>query len=450
MIALVKTIKDLFGINKAIAFSTVAKAVQALGSLVTIVLVSKFLTQEEQGYYYTFHSILSIQVFVELGLGGIIIQYVAHEFAFLKIDNRNHVVGEDIHLGKLVALVRFFAKWYLVSAVLLFLILFVSGFSFFYNYSLNDSIEWQMPWLILIIATSLNLLLSPLFAFFEGVNKVKDVAFIRMITQMSSLVCIWTILLCGGKLYTASFTSLLNVIINILLLFKYKGLMSIYKNVITNEVKGEVNYFNEIFPYQWRVAISWMSGYFIFQLFNPVLFATCGAEVAGQMGMTLSVLNGILGLTLSWTSTNMPSWSSMVARKEYNALDVSFNKVLKSSSMVCFIGIMAFLLALYILNYYNIPLYGRFLPFYLSAILSTTIFFNNIINAWATYLRCHKKEPFIIQATIVGVANAFSTLITANFIGVQGVVIGYTSIVIFLSLPLSYVIFKTKKKLYNV
>ena len=34
-------------------------------------------------------------------------------------------------------------------------------------------------------------------------------------------------------------------------------------------------------------------GYFIFQLFNPVLFATEGAVVAGQMGMTLAALNGI-------------------------------------------------------------------------------------------------------------------------------------------------------------
>jgi len=34
----------------------------------------------------------------------------------------------------------------------------------------------------------------------------------------------------------------------------------------------EVDYKNEIFPLQWRIGLSWISGYFIFQLINPLLF----------------------------------------------------------------------------------------------------------------------------------------------------------------------------------
>ena len=159
---ILNAVKGKLGINRAIAYTTVARAIQAVGGFVTIFLVAHFMSQEEQGYYYTFNSILSIQMFVELGLGGIITQFIAHEFAFLRIKN-NQIEGGETHLAKLASLTRFFAKWYVVAAFLLFVILFLIGFSFFQSYSTNDTIEWRLPWLILIIATSLNLLLSPLF-----------------------------------------------------------------------------------------------------------------------------------------------------------------------------------------------------------------------------------------------------------------------------------------------
>lgn len=445
-----KIFKEKLGVTKAIAFNSIARAIQGAGGFVTVFLVAKFLTAAEQGYYYTFTSILSIQIFIELGLGGIITQFVAHEFAFLEISEQSIMDGDGYHLSRLSSLVRFFIKWYVCAALLLLFALIIVGFSFFRNYSVDENIEWSSPWVLLVIATSLNLLLSPLFAFYEGINKVKEVAFIRMVTQFTGLIFVWCILISGGKLYTASFTALLNLVINIILLFKYHSLVKIVVYLLKIDVKEKVDYFNEIFPYQWKIALSWMSGYFIFQLFNPVLFATCGARVAGQMGMTLSVLNGILGLTLSWTSTNIPLWSSLIAKKKYKDLDISFNNVLKSSSLVCFMGITFFLVFLLFMEKGGMPLGNRFLPFSISAILSITIFINNIINAWATYLRCHKKEPFILQAVIVGFASALSTILSANLLGVQGVVIGYTLIVVFISMPLSYYIFKIKKPLYNV
>ena len=55
----------------------------------------------------------------------------------------------------------------------------------------------------------------------------------------------------------------------------------------------------EIFPFQWKIALSWISGYLIFQLFNPVLFATEGSKIAGQMGMTMVAISGISSISIS-------------------------------------------------------------------------------------------------------------------------------------------------------
>lgn len=46
---------------------------------VTALLIAGKFTPQIQGYYYTFTNLLSLQIFVELGLGTVIIQFASHE-----------------------------------------------------------------------------------------------------------------------------------------------------------------------------------------------------------------------------------------------------------------------------------------------------------------------------------------------------------------------------------
>jgi hypothetical protein len=211
-----------------------------------------------------------------------------------------------------------------------------------------------------------------------------------------------------------------------------------------------VSYKKEIFPYQWRLALSWMSGYFIFQLFNPVVFASEGAVIAGQMGMTLAALNAVMSITLSWTGTKVPLWSSLIALKEFIKLDISFKKVLRHSSIIAILLMIGFSLFLIFLDYHNFDLSNRFLPWWLSSLLMITVVINNLVNAWATYLRCHKQEPFLLQAIVVGVLCAISTFLMAKYVGIEGIVLGYLLIISMVSLPLSYYIYDKNRRQWHV
>jgi len=75
------------GIDGAILYTTSARIIQAGGGIVTAFLLARFLSKEEQGFYFTFASVLAIQIFFELGLGGILTQFVAHEMAHIRIKN---------------------------------------------------------------------------------------------------------------------------------------------------------------------------------------------------------------------------------------------------------------------------------------------------------------------------------------------------------------------------
>ena len=214
--------------------------------------------------------------------------------------------------------------------------------------------------------------------------------------------------------------------------------------------KWSISYVKEIFPYQWRIALSWISGYFIFQLFNPILFATEGATVAGRMGMTLQALNGISALSMSWIVTKVPLFSQYIAKKDFSSLDNLFDKTLVSMLTINMILLFTFITVICTLNVYNLKYANKFLPILPTIILSLACFVNQLIFAWATYLRCHKKEPFLLQSIVFAVLVSLSTVFLGKQFGMIGIVTGYSSLVIFISLSWSYKIFTSKKKQWHL
>ncbi len=111
---------------------------------------------------------------------------------------------------------------------------------------------------------------------------------------------------------------------------------------------NSVHWRKEVWPFQWRIAISWISGYFVFQLFNPVLFAFKGPVAAGQMGMSLSIATALQAVAISWINTKAAPFGTMIARKEYGRLDQLFFQALKQSISVFALGaLMVWLGSLY-------------------------------------------------------------------------------------------------------
>ncbi|MFT3902305.1 MAG: hypothetical protein QM727_03995 [Niabella sp.] len=438
-----------FGVDKAILYTSLVKILQALGGFVTLFLIGTFMSKEEQGFYYTFASVLAIQVFFELGLGGIISQFVAHEMAHLQIKDRVHVLGDLKHVSRLNSLLHFCFKWYSVFAILLFVVLQMAGYYFFSKYGRDyPDVKWQIPWMIVAVGGALNLLLSPWMAVLQGMNKVKEMAKISLIQQLTVMFITWISLVLGAKLYISAINSMASVLV-LLGLYIRSEYPALLLNLYKTKLSEQISYAKEIFPLQWKIAVSWISGYFIFQFFNPIIFAFNGPVAAGKMGMTLTVLNAILFFTLTWTGTKVPLWSMFIARREFTELDASLKGVLKQSSIVCFIAISIAISCLFVFKLLNLPIYERFLPVGLCVLLFSSIPINNIITIWATYLRCFKKEPFLVQAVSIGLFSGLSTYITAKFFGVQYVVAGYVCITAFLSLPISYYIFKTKRIQYH-
>lgn len=450
---IIKSAAKKIGMDGAIAYASSARVFQAIAGVLNIFFIATFLSGEEQGFYFTFGSILAIQVFFELGFTGIMTQYVAHEAAYLTLEDSATYQGPERYKSRLTSLIHFCVKWYSVVALFFFVIINVVGFFYFNKFGQTQgTVEWKLPWLILSLGTALKLFQSPFTAIFTGLGKVKEMNKITFYQQVIVHVAQWVLFACGLKLYVIGIASMLGVIVWFLYVAS-TDMLKIFIGLLKGEVTERVSYMKEIFPYQWKIALSWISGYFIFQLFNPVLFATEGAVIAGQMGMTLSVLNAVQAFAMSWQNTKVPKYSVLIELKQYKELDSLFNVTLKQMAMVCgsllilTLGVVWFLRTTQ-LTIGNSILGDRFLDYFPLIMMIIPVFLQSFVNSWATYLRCHKEEPFLVNSICNGIACLLSTLILGNLFGVYGITIGYCAIQL-LFFPWGYYIFKTKKELWH-
>lgn len=449
------TIAKKIGIDKSIAYSSGARVIQGIAGVGSMFFISTFLTGIEQGFYFTFGSILALQVFFELGLSGIMIQYVAHEVSHLTLDCNGVYQGEDKYKSRLSHLVHFCVKWYAVISLLVLFFLIIVGFFYFQKYGSVQakSLDWRTPWMLICVATAVQLFVSPLTAILTGLGFVKETSKISFYQQLIVPLCTWIGLAYGFKLYVTGIGYIISVSIWFIFV-KRMNLILIIRNLWTIVVSEKVDYMKEIFPYQWKVATSWISGYFIFQLFNPVLFVTEGAVVAGQMGMTLQALNAINAFSMSWINTKIPLFSGLIAQKQFAKLDIIFNKTIKQMSFICLFLLMSFLGMIIIFRITNFTigntvLAERFLDYAPMLFMMLPIYLGQFVGAWATYLRCHKAEPLLVNSIVAGIFCLFSTFLLGKEFGLLGITIGYCIIRIILW-PWAYMIFvNCKKKWHN-
>lgn len=445
-------ITQKLGIDKSVFYTLLGRGLQIPVALGMIFFIAHYLSAVEQGFYYTFNSIVALQVFFELGLTSIITQFVAHEASHLQWDGKKFI-GEEIYRSRLASLLKFCFKWYTIFAAMILCTLLIIGIYFFSKYDdQNENIEWTLPWILLSIGTVFNFLVAPINSILQGLGNMERMAKISFLQMLMRPIILWGGFMLGLNLYVLGLDALLKATLLCAFVAKSpmsKMLLSLWKEKITQII----SYKNEILPLQWRIAVSWVSGYFIFQLFNPVLFATEGAKVAGQMGLTLQALNSIQALAMSWISTKIPIMSNFIALKKYNQLDNLFNRVFKQVLFIGIILIISFIIIIHVMDVYQINPLGiklsdRFLPLLPLTLMSIAIFTTIPVNCWAAYLRGHKKEPLMVNSVVMGVLCCCSTFILGHTYGLIGITCGFTILQIISSIWIKHV-FITKKQQWH-
>jgi hypothetical protein len=440
--------RHTLGLDRAVAFTVLARVWSSSAGIITILLIARFLSSAEQGYYYTFGSLVALQIVFELGFSIVILQLASHERAHLSISDEGVVSGDPIAHERLASVLQKSVRWYSVMAALMAIILIPSGFYFF---SLHQhpaqSVAWRLPWCLVVLAATFTFQIDPILSFLEGCGQVANVARLRMSQAILGSLLVWSALALHRGLFAPAMMILGQVIAGVIWLQRRRRLLlGLFRQKTTSH---RIGWRTEVWPFQWRIAVSWICGYFIFQLFNPVLFAYKGPVAAGKMGMSLSIAGALTSVAIAWVNTKAAPFGTMIARKDYAQLDKAFFQALRQSVSVCAVGSLVVWLGAVYLHAAGLRFAERMLdPLSLGILLLATII-NVIVFAEAVYLRAHKVEKFLSGSILGAMLVGSSTYWLGKRYGAMGMVSGYLAVGIVVGLGYNTFIFLKYRKLWH-
>lgn len=438
----------VLGVDRAIAYTLISRGWLAIAGPVSVLLIATRMSPAEQGFFYTFGSIVGLQVFFELGLSSVIMQFASHERAKLEWTTRGTLEGDSVAKARLGSLLRSALVWYGIIAVLVITVLLPAGFLFFGRDESGRTVVWHIPWAWIVAVSALGLLTSSLFALLEGCGLVANIAAVRVCQTIGGHLVLWVALLLGWRLFATPLVNTFALVLGLLWLYTTKR--PFFRDLVTLPRNGpKIDWSREVWPFQWKIGLSWLSGYFIFQLFNPLMFTFHGAAAAGQMGMSISIMGAVSAAAVAWVGTKAAPFGRLIARGEYDVLDQQFFRCLRQSTALIVIVGAAFWVSASYLQSIGHPLSHRLLASFPLLLLIASAIVNHIVTAEAIYLRAHKQEPFLWISITSGFLMALSGYFLGKEFGATGLMLGYFAISSVVGLGVGTWTFISKRQLWH-
>jgi hypothetical protein len=432
--------------DRAVRLVLATRVVQFASTPVTLLLVATRFSPVTQGFYYTFTNITAWTLVLELGLGMVLTQFASQEFAHLHWAD-GALAGEAGPLRHLMAILVKACRWYVAVALVAVVVFIPGGLAFFRAQAQHYDVNYATPWIALVVLTALGLMAIPLVSVIEGCGQVVDVTRLRLAQTATANALLWGAILTGQALYAPALAAIGPVLVPALWFgWRYRGLLRQIRDGFGAHVEAIVSWRRELFPMQWRIAVSWLAGFLVFSLFNPLLFRYQGAVVAGQMGMSLQLAAAPYLVGMSWLMTRAPRYGTLVRQRRWGELDTVARTGTVQALLVWFGGSLALLLVVAAAKVWAPSLGHRVLSVAALAALCIANLVNICMQSMASYLRAHKAEPYVSISVTTGVLVAISCWMTAREATPLAMAIGYAAVTVVVELPIAAAIFIRKRR----
>lgn len=293
-----------------------AKAWAALYLPLQTFLISKVFSDVLQGYFFTFYSLIGLHIFAELGLYFLLVSFAAHEAHHLVYGMHGALTGEKQAVERIHSLGHFAFRWYVRGGLCLFFVLLLVGV-FLLNAKGVSTIKWLLPWIVTCFAVVIQLLTIPALSLLEGMNQLTFVAKIQLVQSLLiGFISLVTIFL-GLKLWSIPLALLTSSLWVFLCLFLFS---KEFFRPFFFKPKRSFIWRKEIFPMQWRLALSCIADFFSFSFFTPLYFYFFGPILSGKVGMTLMLVSFLPKGIYIWTHLYTPQISSYIAQRKHKEL----------------------------------------------------------------------------------------------------------------------------------
>jgi O-antigen/teichoic acid export membrane protein len=398
-------LKHYLGIDRAIGVTSATQLMRFVTGPITMLLIIKYLTPTDQGFYYAFAGVAGIQVFLEAGFAVSIAQFTAKEFAGLRFTKSGFLTGKSENLSRLRSIYQKAFRYYSAMAAVLTLGIGIGGYVFFSSRP-SEGVHWQIPWIVAAVCMGFQFLLTPFWAVLEGCNRVADVATYYFWMTLIGFTASALGFVITQSLDVVIFTSVVSLLTSYVYIFS-KWLKLRSQVIRPFRKHQQVAWFKDVWGFQWRIAGTWTGRYFLEAGIPAIAFQFFGPIVAGQAGMSFQLSKMAGSIASSWTVTKIPFWGQLVAQDKRRELDTSWRSAGRMHLIVSFIGQASVLIALMI--------FAHFLPQYADRVF-TPLTFAGLSIGWFLYsfwlismhyVRAHRLEPFVWAHWLLAVSFLF-------------------------------------------
>lgn len=405
-----KTVSKIVGLDPLIVYSLMSKIIQGGGLILTLLAVNLNLDEVERGFYFSFISLASLQIFFELGIGVVIVQHTSR--LIVACGGSLEPGKADYHssgFARIRGIYQFNLIWTIVAGLLLFVSVFSLGFTFFSAIPESSLVSWSSEWTLLVVSVALFLPLSSQLSFFEGAGYLSNVLKLRFFMSLLSYGSVILVLMNDLGLYAVSalYISQASLVSVWMILRKRK----ILKILLVNfpQYDSFRHWAKQLWSMQWKIAISWICGYLAFQAATPIVLNYLGAVAAGEVGLFLNISNMLVSVIGAWMVTKIPIFSSLIEHNNFLGLHELFDDTVKKS-VTAFLFMSCCLFAASTL--YLDVVDQKFVTTWTVLVFLILSALNSVSFAQGVYLRCFLRELFVPSS----VAYALIILLLLPFI----------------------------------
>ena len=413
------------------------RALSLFGSVGLLVVVLLKLTPEMQGFYYTFYSLVFLRFFAELGLSFAIVQIISHEDS------------AESEPGKLAAFTRFFVKWYVVASCVLAAALLPAILLFQNEYAqVPNALERiVLPWAILALATAAGVFLTGMISIIEGRKQILAASKLRLAQSLGNVLTIALCLMLDLELWSLAIGATISALV-----VAY-GIVQepVRKYLSYGKSAARIDWKVEIWPFQWRLAMSWASGFLVFYVLTPLVMKFDGPVAAGQVGISFQIFQAINSIAILYISTHSSVFGGLVAEKKLSKMTSYYIKYSYKSSAFLLLLLFSFFVTKLSVDYFYPGILGNRLVgdldlLYLAiASIGTHIFF--MINY---YLRSFKNEDIWPLSLFCGLSTIGLAFLVVPAYGASSAIwiFLFNSVVFWVLLGVPYFL-KIRRGLYS-
>ena len=315
-----------------------------------------------------------------------------------------------------------------------------------------SSDHYYPQWICASMLAGTIISLQVYWSVLEGFNQVEAYYRFRSVQTVLGSAMLWLTILLGYELWAIVLSLGMQLLAAVYFLLRrfapvFRALFQRGKFKQPNSALAK-----EIFPFQWRVAVSFVSGYFCFTVQTPLAMYFFGEETAGQVGMTWQLTGIVSTIAGAFIVPMGPRLAMAVKNIDRDQVRHVFRLMHILSTAVAMLLAVGLLIGFLTVEYLGIDALTKVkqsladrdvLLFFLLGQLCVVLMLPS-----GYYFRAHKDWPLTLLSLLSAIFNVFISIILMKLFGIIGLAVGFALSQLF-SMPLLYYIFRRREVVYH-